>query len=195
MILLFRFYNLATEEINNSLFEEDKLRYARYIHFSFDKTKRIKVYEHINNLKLEKENKNNIVKSFGKYIEIDGYKYFRSSKEYLENYIYDVKNYLNIADNWCQIILKIDDDSYSQKYNHYDDIYIVFKTFDEFYLWFKKHKATVGIKIFKKKKHEINNKTFIRSIFSIIENHFNSKQGNIMLFRIIFHPKRYKYII
>lgn len=194
MILLFRFYK-STEEINNGLFKEDKLRYARYIHSNFDKAKRLKIYEHIDNLKLEKENKNSIVKSFGKYIEVNGYKYFRSSKEYLENYICDVKNYLNIADSWCQIILKIDDDSYSQKYNHYDDIYIVFKTFDEFYLWFKKHKATVGIKIFKKKKYEINNKIFIRSIFSIIENHFNSKQGNIMLFRIIFHPKRYKYII
>lgn len=192
MFLLFRFYNSINETINNNLFKEDNLRYARYIHSNFDKAKSLKIYEHIHNLKLEKEMKGGIIKSFGKYIEIDGQKYFRSPKEYLEDYIYNIRNYLSIPDEFCQIILLVNNDSYTQKYNHYDDIYIVFKTFDEFYLWYRTHQVEIAIKIFKKEKYKINDKAFINMIFSIIENHFNNKDGNILLFRIIFHPKKYK---
>lgn len=192
MIFLFRFYNIVEEEIDNNLFKENKLRRARYIDSNFNKTKNLKIYEHISNKELEIAMKDKIIKSFGKYIEIDGRKYFRSSKDYLDKCVYNTRCCLEIPDEFCQIVVNINNDSYTQKYNNYNDLYIVFKSFEEFYLWYKKNKAELDIKIFKKDKYRINNKNLINTIFSKIEDHFNSNEENILLFRIVFRPKKYK---
>ena len=192
MIFLFRFYNIVEEEIDNNLFKENKLRRARYIDSNFNKTKNLKIYEHISNKELEIAMKDKIIKSFGKYIEIDGRKYFRSSKDYLDKCVYNTRHYLEIPDEFCQIVVNINNDSYTQKYNNYNDLYIVFKSFEEFYLWYKKNKAELDIKIFKKDKYRINNKNLINTIFSKIEDHFNSNEENILLFRIVFRPKKHK---
>ena len=190
MILLFRFYNIEEKEINENIFKLNSKRHSRYIESSYNKFKSLKIYEHYLNEELEIKLKGQIIESYGKYIEINNKKYYRSNKDYLDKIIHDLCEELKITDSFCQIVFTINNNLLSIKYNNYNDLYIVFKSFEEFYLWFKKNKASLSIKIFKKKKINIKNSEYINRILKIIENHFNSKDGNILLFRMVFHPKK-----
>lgn len=193
MILLFRFYTLLNGDINNSIFKLNSPRRARYTNSKLDKFKNLKIYEHYLNRELVEDTKETMISSNGKCIEIDDKKYYRSPNDYFSHDIYYLRNSLNIEELKCQFVFTVpNDNKISQKYNNYNDIYIVFKSFEEFYLWYKKYKAFLSFKIYRQNKINLKDQKYINKILSIIENHFNSKEGNIMLFKMVFKPDNFK---
>lgn len=179
MLLLPRFY-IETEDIVENIVEEK--RGARFVDSKINKSGYINIFhEQSDNSGIIIDNTENTPE---RYIAIEDkiYKKNKSDKMLSDLATY-FSRYYEIESRLCLLPIRMNDDDILIKNNYTDETYILFRSFEELYIWLKKYHCDFCMKEYLGTNHVINDKDCINRFYKLLESWFEDSDKNILFLK------------